>query len=104
MKQNGYSPDGYYNHNPIIRGAIDSMYKGFNGATFDEVANAIRYVDQYMCLADFDSYHNTQAKARETYKDMEKWNRMSLANISGAGVFSADRAVTDYARDIWHII
>jgi starch phosphorylase len=26
---------------------------------------------------------------------------MSLANIAGAGIFSADRSVEDYARDIW---
>ena len=104
MKQNGYSPEGYYNHNQVIKGAIDAMYRGFNGATFEEVANAIRYVDQYMCLADFESYRAAQKKASDTYRDIEKWNKMSLANISGAGVFSADRAVTDYARDIWHII
>ncbi len=103
MKQNGYLPEGYYNHNGVIHEAIDRMYAGFNGAKFDEVANAIRYIDQYMCLADFESYREAQAKASETYKDVLKWNKMSLANISGAGVFSADRAVTDYARDIWHI-
>ena len=103
MRQNGYSPDGYYDRNDVIRGAIDAMYRGFNGATFDEVANAIRYVDQYMCLADFDSYRGTQAKASEIYKDVLKWNKMSLANIAGSGIFSADRAVTDYAKGIWRI-
>ena len=103
MRSNGYSPDGYYERNDVIRGAIDAMYRGFNGATFDEVANAIRYTDQYMCLADFDSYRKTQGRASETYKDIIKWNRMSLANIAGSGIFSADRAVTDYAKDIWRI-
>ena len=103
MKSNGYSPDGYYDRNDVIRGAIDAMYRGFNGATFDEVANAIRYTDQYMCLADFDSYRGTQAKASQTYKDVLKWNKMSLANIAGSGIFSADRAVTDYAKDIWRL-
>ena len=103
MKTNGYSPDGYYERNDVIRGAIDAMYRGFNGATFDEVANAIRYVDQYMCLADFDSYRNTQGKASAAYMDLIKWNKMSLANIAGSGVFSADRAVSDYARDIWKL-
>ena len=103
MKSNGYSPDGYYDRNDTIRGAIDAMYRGFNGATFDEVANAIRYVDQYMCLADFESYRSTQEKASSEYRDLVKWNRMSLANIAGAGIFSADRAVSDYARDIWKL-
>ncbi len=104
MKQNGYSPEGYYNHNGTIHSAIDMMYAGFNGAQFDEVANAIRYVDQYMCLADFESYREAQAKASATYRNPLKWNKMSLTNIAGAGIFSADRAVTDYARDIWHIL
>ena len=103
MRSNGYSPDGYYDCNETIRGAIDAMYRGFNGATFDEVANAIRYTDQYMCLADFDSYRRTQGRASETYKDVLKWNKMSLANIAGSGIFSADRAVTDYAKGIWRI-
>jgi starch phosphorylase len=103
MRSNGYSPDGYYDRNDTIRGAIDAMYRGFNGATFDEVANAVRYVDQYMCLADFESYRSAQERASNDYRDTAKWNRMSLANIAGAGVFSADRAVSDYARDIWKL-
>ena len=79
------------------------MYKGINGATFEEVANTLRHTDRYMCFADFDSYRGTQAKASETYRDKYLWNKMSLMNISGAGIFSADRAVTDYARDIWKL-
>ncbi len=101
MRQNGYSPDGYYDHNDVIRGAIDRMYGGFNGATFEEVANAIRYVDRYMCLADFDSYRAAQQKASSIYGDLIKWNKMSLTNIAGSGVFSADRAVSEYAANIW---
>ena len=34
-------------------------------------------------------------------KDQTKWQKMSLENIACAGIFSADRAVEDYARDIW---
>ncbi len=103
MKQNGYVPEGYYNNNGTIRAIIDKMYDGFNGAKFDEVANALRYVDQYMCLADYDSYAAAQTLASNTYKDVHKWNKMSLNNIAGAGIFSADRSVTDYARDIWKL-
>lgn len=54
-----------------------------------------------MVLADFDSYAEAQARSSELYKDQTKWQKMSLANIAGAGIFSADRAVEDYARDIW---
>ncbi|MEG1650452.1 MAG: glycogen/starch/alpha-glucan phosphorylase [Oscillospiraceae bacterium] len=37
------------------------------------------------------------------YKNPAKWNRMSLMNIAESGVFSADRAVTEYARKIWDL-
>ena len=103
MKRNGYSPEGYYISDQRISGAINKMYQGINGAKFDEVANALRFVDQYMALADFDSYHKAQQMASEAYKDVLRWNRMSLANIAGSGIFSADRAVMDYAREIWNL-
>lgn len=54
-----------------------------------------------MVLADFDSYRKAQAYSSECYKDSKKWTQMSLNNIAGAGIFSADRAVTEYAKDIW---
>ena len=38
---------------------------------------------------------------QELYRDKQKWNHMSLKNISNAGIFSADRSIMDYARDIW---
>lgn len=38
---------------------------------------------------------------QELYKQKQTWNRMSLMNISNAGIFSADRSIMDYARDIW---
>mgnify|MGYP000046731168 FL=1 len=99
----GYKPEDYYNNNDVIRKAIEKMYHGINGCTFEEVANSLRYKDPYMVLADFDAYQSAQQYVSECYKDQSKWNKMSLANISGAGIFSADRAVEDYARDIWKL-
>lgn len=104
LKENGYHPEQYYNSHAVIKEVIEKMYKGINGATFEEVANTLRNSDRYMCFADFDSYRGMQAKASDTYKDKYLWNKMSLMNISGAGIFSADRAVTDYARDIWKML
>jgi starch phosphorylase len=37
------------------------------------------------------------------YKNREKWNRMALANIAGAGFFAADRSIKDYADNIWNL-
>lgn len=103
LRIKGYNPQSYIDQSPVIQNVMQRMYNGINGATFNEVADSIRNKDFYMALADFDSYRGTQAYASEVYKNPMDWNRKSLYNIAGAGRFSADRAVTDYARDIWNL-
>ncbi len=98
-----YNPEEIYKNNDIVRACIDRMYHGINGCTFNEVANSLKNADPYMVLADFDDYARAQAYSTECYNDKERWARMSLMNTARAGIFSADRSVADYARDIWGI-
>ena len=100
-RKGNYRPEQLYNEDPMIRDCIDRMYRGINGCTFAEVANSLKTVDPYMVLADFQDYHRAQIFSTECYNDQQKWARMSLMNTAGAGIFSADRSVSDYARDIW---
>jgi starch phosphorylase len=39
----------------------------------------------------------------QTYRDQDKWTRMSLQNIAHMGRFSSDYTIREYARDIWHV-
>lgn len=55
-----------------------------------------------MVLADFADYRRMQQYAVSVWADKKKWQQMSLMNISGAGIFSADRAIHEYADNIWH--
>lgn len=103
LKVRGYHPEEYYYNNPIIKSCIDRMYAGINGCKFSEVADSLCTQDPYMVLADFDSYCQVQAHSSELYMDSDTWMKMSLHNIAGAGIFSADRAVNEYAKDIWGI-
>lgn len=102
-KAKGYRPNSIYESNPIINKAINLLYSGINGNTFDDIANSLRFQDPYMVLRDFDSYCNAQKTMIELYKDSKKWNNMSLNNIASSGVFSADRAIRDYAEKIWNL-
>ena len=103
LKASGYRPEEYFNNNPLIHEAIERMYHGINGCTFNDIANSLRERDPYMVLADFDDYRRAQKFSTECYNDTMKWAKMSLNNIAGAGIFSADRAVTEYAENIWHL-
>ena len=54
-------------------------------------------------MADFNNYMATYYKLDQIYRDQRKWNQMSLVNIAKAGIFSADRSITEYAQNIWDI-
>lgn len=103
MKRRGYTPNNYYNNNAELRATIDFINQnGIDGKQFPEIGGTILHHDPYMVLADFADYRRAQKQAVETFQDRNTWNKMSLMNISGAGRFAADRAINDYARDIWH--
>lgn len=96
-----YHPMDVYNSNPIVKQSVDTLQFGINGQKFNEIADSLKNVDPYMALKDFDSYQAAQKYASECYENKKKWQKMSLANIAGAGIFSADRSVREYAQSIW---
>ncbi len=101
LKRNGYHPINYINNNAVLKSAIDFINSGINGKTFGEISSSLMNVDPYMVLADFADYHETQIKSSKVYQDKIAFAKMSLMNISGAGIFSADRSIKDYANNIW---
>lgn len=103
LKRRGYNPQNYYNNNAELHNTIDFINRvGIAGKQFPEIGGTLLNNDPYMVLADFADYRRAQQEAVRTYADRTDWNRKSLMNISGAGCFAADRAINDYARDIWH--
>ena len=103
QKEIGYSPIEFYNKIPQIKNAIDFMAEGIDRNSFDDIVNSLKWNDPYMALADFESYHKAQEKVSELYKNPEVWYRMSAVNIANAGYFSADRAIEEYAENIWKL-
>ena len=103
LGQAGYNPREYYNNNADLRRSLDFIKDGIGGKSFDNIYNTLIMRDNYMALADFADYCAAHEKAMALYKDPETWNRMSLINIASSGIFSADRAIKDYADGIWHI-
>ena len=104
LNAQGYKPWEYYNNSVKIKETLDfirTMTVG--GMNFNFIVDYLLTQDNYMCLADFESYVAAQEKVAETYQDKEKWGQMSLVNTANAGIFSADRSVEEYAKDIWDI-
>lgn len=103
LQKRGYDPQQYYNNNGELHKVIDFANQvGINGQFFHEVTSTIIHHDPYMVLADFEDYRRKQIEISNAYLDKKNWNRMSLMNISGAGIFAADRAIDEYAKNIWN--
>ncbi len=105
-KQEGYHPRYYYEGNKDIKKIINMIDSGYfspeNPQLFKPIVHSLLDGgDYYLVLADFENYALTQEAVAKTYKDQGEWTRMSILNTANMGKFSSDRAVKEYATDIW---
>ena len=110
LKQRGYKPYEYYVGSPSMKAVLDQISRGFNdGVSYTNLTNRLLFgqngsaPDDYLLLADFESYKAAHQRAGQAYLDQKAWNRMSLINIARSGIFAADRSIQDYAGNIWHV-
>ena len=101
LKGMGYHPNAFIQGDNTAMAVLDLLEKGWNGENFTEITSNLRNSDPYMVMADFKDYRRAQHDLQELYRNKQKWNHMSLMNIANAGIFSADRSIMDYSRDIW---
>ena len=110
MKSNGYRAYEYYMRDGLLKAVLDQITQGFgDGVSYSDITNRLLFgvnggpADEYMLLADFESYREAHERAGRTYLDPKQWNKMALINIAKSGIFAADRSIRDYTRDIWHV-
>ncbi len=68
---------------------------------FEPLVSSLLNGDEYMLLADYQSYIDCQDRVSEAYRNQEEWTRMSILNVARIGKFSSDRSIRDYCADIW---
>ena len=109
-RRQGYRSLDYYQQDPVLKRVLDQISAGFSdGRAYTDLTNRLLFgggggiADEYMLLADFDSYCQAHRRSLEVYKDRRSWDQKSLINIARSGIFAADRSIRDYARDIWHV-
>ncbi|MGC9362058.1 MAG: glycogen/starch/alpha-glucan phosphorylase [Candidatus Syntrophosphaera sp.] len=108
LKQNGYNPREFYNANPELRQAIEAISSNAFSASepgiFDPIVDSLlKNGDPYCIMADFASFMEVSDKIDELYKQPQAWAKKAIINIARMGKFSADRAIREYAEEIWDI-
>ena len=109
LKARGYHAYDYYINSPDLKWITKQLNDGFaDGKAYGDLARRLISgdgcpADEYLLLADFESYKMAHQRVSETYRDQKKWNRMSLINIARSGIFAADRSIREYADNIWDV-
>ena len=107
LRTTEYDPRQYYHASDELRGVIDLIAQGrfSNGDPhlFRPLVDELLNHDEFMLMADYQSYIDCQDRAGLIFGDQKQWTRMSLLNVARIGRFSSDRAISEYCRDIWHV-
>jgi len=101
----GYEPHAFYESNVNLREVLDALAGGEfshgDRALFAPLVDSLLTRDEYMLLADYQSYIDCQDVVGAAYRDHDRWNRMSILNVARIGKFSSDRSIRDYCSEIW---
>jgi starch phosphorylase len=104
-KAEAYNPRAYYESNPHLREVLDSLSSGEfshgDRSLFEPLIQSLLTHDEYMLLADYQSYIDCQDAVDLAYQNTDHWTRMSILNVARIGKFSSDRAIRDYCAEIW---
>ena len=103
----GYAPYRIYESTPELREALDQIAGGFfsggDREVFRPLVDSLLSHDDYMLLADYQSYVECQDRVSAAFGDQSDWTRKSILNCARVGRFSSDRSIRDYCRQIWNI-
>jgi starch phosphorylase len=105
--RHGYNPHHYYEKNPVLHRIINQLLEGYfspdDTALFHPIVRTLLDGDRFFVLADFESYIHCQDDVALAYRDKDRWTKMAILNMARSGKFSSDRAINEYADNIWHI-
>ncbi|MEW6278816.1 MAG: glycogen/starch/alpha-glucan phosphorylase [Candidatus Eremiobacterota bacterium] len=105
LRARGYKPYSYYESDPNLRAVLDSIarnkFSPSEPGVFNPLLAELLGVDRFMVLADFAAYVTCQERVESAFADQAEWTRKAIRNVARCGYFSSDRAVREYAEEIW---
>ena len=108
LKTSGYNPWDFYHGNAELREVLDMIANGYFSAgdpgRYSAIFDTLLHKgDNYLLLADYASYIETQDAVGKLYQNQEEWTRHAVLNVARVGKFSSDRTIGEYAKNIWHV-
>lgn len=108
LKSSGYNPRSYYDADPILKRVVDSFLDNTwcndEPGIFTPIWKALMEDgDMYLHLADFRAYLEASDAVDALYLQRHEWIKKAILNIARIGKFSSDRAIKEYAEEIWKV-
>ena len=105
LKSRGYDPAAVAAADGELQRVFNRFSTGFaDGKSYSDLVSMLLYGgDPYMLIADYRSYADCQNRLYSRVSDPGELARLALVNTAESGVFAADRAVAEYAQNIWNI-
>ena len=105
VRRERQSPRHAIDASPELRQALEAIRSGvFSRGDTRRYADLVQNIydhDWFMVARDFDAYAEKQREVDAAWRDRDRWNAMAVRNTARMGFFSSDRAIREYARDIW---
>ena len=106
-RRHGHTGESVIEGQPLLCSALDSIASGVfcqeEPNRYAGLVDAVRTRDWWMIAADFEAYWDTQRRLDALWADQAAWNTIAVRNTARMSWFSADRAIREYARDIWRV-
>jgi starch phosphorylase len=87
----------------VMEALADGTFSPDERNRYAAIVDALYHHDRFMVTADFDAYYETQRRVDALWRDPEAWWAASIRNTSHMAWFSSDRAIREYAQEIWNI-
>ena len=106
LRRHGYDPNGMAQGDGEIMRIMNRFREGFrDGKCYSDLVSSLLYGgDQYMLIADYRAYADCQTRLYDRIKDDDERARLAIMNTAESGIFAADRAIEEYAKNIWHVM
>jgi starch phosphorylase len=86
----------------VLDAIASGVFSPDDCSRYRELVDGLRHRDNFMVAADFDAYATAQRAVDALWRDRDSWWQKAILNTARMGWFSADRAILEYARDIWN--
>ncbi|KGX92951.1 glycogen phosphorylase [Pontibacillus halophilus JSM 076056 = DSM 19796] len=102
----GYHAREMYNQDPRLKHILDQLVNGTfvkEDVDFKSIYYSLIDYDEFFVLKDFASYVDAQHEVTRQFHHRSEWVRKCILNVAHSGVFSSDRTIQQYAKDVWRL-